>query len=223
MKNETLEFNTTNGATTAFVAAPENVDQNTKTVILIQEYWGVNDNIKDIANRYAAENFLAIVPDLYRGALTDNPDEAKKLMNALEISDGVDTIKNAVQTAREKYGVGKFAISGFCMGGTFALRAACELPDFSAAAPFYGDVPPDDVLKNLKTPVLFIAATQDGWINPQKVEELKDSAKKLELPIETISYEADHAFFNNTRPDVYDAEAAADAWQRVLQLFGEKL
>jgi carboxymethylenebutenolidase len=109
------------------------------------------------------------------------------------------------------------------MGGTFALRAACELDDFAAAAPFYGDVPPEDVLKNLKTPVRFFAGNKDAWINPQKVAELKLIALKYNLPVETFSYDADHAFFNNTRPEVFDPAAAHDAWQKVLELFRTQL
>lgn len=223
MKTETLQFETANGATTAFVATPENADANTPTVILIQEWWGVNDHIKDIVARYAAEGFRAVAPDLYRGKLTADPQEAGALMQELKIEDGVDTIKNAVESARDTFGATKFGITGYCMGGTFALRAACDLPYFHAAAPFYGDVPPEEVLQNLKTPVLFFAGTKDKWINPEKVAELAEIATKYNLPLETVSYEADHAFFNNTRPEVYDARAANDAWAKVMQLFRDNL
>lgn len=224
MKTDTLQFDTANGATTAYVAEPETAGNETPTVILIQEWWGVNDHIKDIASRYAAEGFRAVAPDLYRGKLAKNPSEAKALMDALEIEDGIDTIKNAVAKVRETVGTTrKFGISGYCMGGTFALRAACELDEFGAACPFYGDIPPEDILKNLKTPTRFFAGTKDAWINPQKVGELKSAALKYNLPVEVFSYDADHAFFNDTRPQVYDPEAAADAWHKVLELFKEKL
>jgi len=105
------------------------------------------------------------------------------------------------------------------MGGTFALRAACEIPELKAAAPFYGDIPEERVLKNLKVPTLFIAGKRDAWINPEKVNGLRDAAAKYGLPVETVSYDADHAFFNDTRPEVYNAEAAKDAWRRVLEFF----
>jgi carboxymethylenebutenolidase len=223
MKNETLQFETANGATTAFVAMPDEVNENTRGVVLIQEWWGLNEHIKDIASRYAAEGFIAIAPDLYRGKLAKNPSEAGEMMKALSTEDGIDTIKNAVAKAKETYNLNKLGISGYCMGGTFALRAACELEDFAAAAPFYGDVPPEDVLKNLKTPTLFIAGEKDAWINPQKVAELKRIALQYNLPVETISYDADHAFFNNTRPEVYDPAASKDSWQRVLELFRKNL
>jgi len=221
METETLSFDTTNGDTTAYVAMPD--EKTEKAVIIIQEYWGLNDHVKDIADRYAAEGFTAIAPDLYRGKLAVNPDEASRLMKALSIDDGLDTIKNAAEKAGEKYGISHFGITGFCMGGTFALRAACELEGFSAAAPFYGDIPPEDILQRLKTPTIFISGTQDDWINPEKVGALEDAAERYGLPVHSIKYDADHAFFNNTRPEVYNETAAKDAWALVIGFFNDKL
>ena len=140
-------------------------------------------------------------------------------MQALAIEDGLETIRKAMSAAEETYGIKRFAINGFCMGGTFALHAACEMPELKAAAPFYGDIPAEDVLKNLKVPTLFIAGERDAWINPEKVNGLKEVANKYNLPVEVVSYDADHAFFNDTRPQVYSAEAAKDAWRRVLHHF----
>lgn len=223
MKTETLNFDTANGATTAFVAMPDNADENTKAVILIQEYWGLADHIKDIAKRYADEGFICIAPDLYRGKMAKNPDEAGKLMNNLKIEDGIDTIKNAMEKASETYDLKHFGITGYCMGGTYALRATCELEGISAAAPFYGDIPEEDTLKNLKVPVTFISGTKDGWINTEKVATLEKIANKYELPVDSVKYEADHAFFNDTRPEVYDETAAKDAWALVTGFFNNKL
>jgi carboxymethylenebutenolidase len=109
------------------------------------------------------------------------------------------------------------------MGGTFALRAACVLDGFAAAVPFYGDIPGDDILENLKTPVLFVSARQDKWINPEKVAALEKAAGEFGLPVESVAYDADHAFFNDTRPEVYDAGAAADAWKRAIHFFNLNL
>ena len=221
MTNETIQFNTANGASTAYVALPE--EKTDKAIILIQEWWGLNDHIKDVANRYAGEGFIAIAPDLYRGKLAKNAEEASKLMNALEIEDGLNTIESATEKAREKYEIELFGITGFCMGGTFALQAACKLEGISAAAPFYGDIPEEFDLKALKCPVIFISGTKDQWINPEKVGELEKIAKENFLPVESVKYEADHAFFNNTRPEVYDEKAAEDAWKRVIAFFNENL
>ncbi len=223
MKTETIKFNTASGETSAYVAMPEETDSGSKAVVIIHEYWGLNDHIKDIAGRYADAGFVAIAPDLYRGKVAANPDEASKLMNALQLEDGLDTIKNVVVEAQRKYEILHFGITGFCMGGTFALQAVCHLEGLHASAPFYGDIPDEMTLKGLKTPVLFISATEDKWINPAKIAELERIAKENILPIESVKYEADHAFFNDTRPEVYDEEAAKDAWTKVINFFDEKL
>lgn len=221
MKNETLTFNTANGEATAYVAIPEN--GNGKGVIVIQEYWGLNDHIKDIANRYAEEGFLAVAPDLYRGRLAKDSEAATALMKNLEIEDGLNTIENALEKAQEKYGVQKFGITGFCMGGTYAMHAACKLEGLSGAAAFYGDFPEELVLKQLKMPALFVSGTKDKWINPEKVGELERIARENYLPIESLKYEADHAFFNDTRPQVYDEAAARHVWAKVIKFFNKNL
>ena len=221
MSERTLSFSTANGDTTAYVAVPE--AESGKAVLLIQEWWGVNAHIKDIANRYAAEGFIAIAPDLYRGKVATNSDDASKMMNALAIEDGIDTIKNAIETASGELGISHFGITGYCMGGTFALRAACELEGLSAAAAFYGDIPEEDVLKKLRTPTVFISGTKDQWINTDKVATLEDITERYELPLESLKYDADHAFFNDTRPEVYNADAAQDAWAKVVGFFNDKL
>ena len=221
MNVETLNLTTSRGATTAYVARPHTeVDAG---VILIQEYWGINDHIRDLAGRYAEEGYLCVAPDLYRGRVAADTKEASALMQALTMDDGLEIIRNAMDAVEETYGVTRFAITGYCMGGTFALRAACEMAEFKAAAPFYGDIPEEKVLSKLKVPTLFIAGKRDAWINPGKVNQLRAAAKKHNLPVEIVSYDADHAFFNDTRPEVYNAEAAADAWRRVLDFFRNHL
>src|SRR6185369_9561124 len=176
MRTETLSFDTAGGSTTAYVAIP---DTDTKrAVVVVQEWWGLVDHIKDIANRWAAEGFIAIAPDLYRGKVAANADEAGKMMHALEIEDGIDTIDKAMAKARERYDISHFGINGFCMGGTFALRAACELEGLSAAAPFYGDIPEEEVLKKLTVPTVFVSGTKDKWINTDKIAALEDAAER---------------------------------------------
>ena len=221
MKTETLNLNPARGATTAFVARPD-VDTGS-AVLLIQEWWGINDHIRDIASRYAAEGYLCVAPDLYRGKLARNSEEASQMMQSLAVEDGIETIRAAMDEAKRIYQVEKIGITGYCMGGTFALRAACEINELSAAAPFYGDIPEEDVLKQLSVPTLFIAGKRDAWINAEKVNQVIEATRKYNLPVEVVTYDADHAFFNDTRPEVYDAEAAADAWKRVLDLFRKHL
>jgi carboxymethylenebutenolidase len=221
MNTETLTFETGNGATTAHVAIPE--DNATRAVLVIQEYWGLKDHIKDICGRYAGEGFIAIAPDLYRGNIADSSDEASQMMQQLKTDDGIDIIRSAIDAAREKYGLSHFGITGYCMGGTYALRSACLLEGISAAAAFYGDIPEEDVLQKLTVPTIFISATKDKWINPEKVAQLEDAVERHELPLQSVKYEADHAFFNDTRPEVYDETAARDAWALVVGFFSDKL
>ena len=221
MKTETLNLNPANGATTAYVARPDG--DATAVVILIQEWWGINDHIRDIAGRYANEGYICVAPDLFRGKLARDSTEAAKLMQGLAIEDGLETIRAAISETKRTHNVQKIGITGYCMGGTFALRAACEISELAAAAPFYGDIPEESVLKKLRVPTLFIAGKRDAWINPEKVNGLIEAARKYDLPVEVVTYDADHAFFNNTRPEVYDPGAAADACKRVLDLFRKHL
>jgi len=215
--SETLNFETTGGPATAYIARP--VENTKKCVIVTQEYWGLNDHIKDIANRFADEGFIAVAPDLYRGVVAKDPAEAGKLMSELKMEDGLDTIKNAMAVAREKYGISHFSIIGFCMGGTYALRSACELEGISSAAAFYGDIPDEEILKKLRTPTIFVSATNDKWINAEKVAMLEDAVERFELPVKSVKYDADHAFFNDTRSEVYNKTAAEDAWAMVIAAF----
>ncbi len=216
-----LSFDTANGPSSAYVALPD--ASNGKAVIIIQEWWGLNDHIKDIADRYAAERFIAFAPDLYRGKIAADSTEASQMMHDLTNIDGLDTIKKTIDAASLAYDISHFGITGYCMGGSFALLAACELDGLSAAAPFYGDIPDDDVLKKLTVPTIFISGTRDAWINPKKVAQLEDAAERFELPVHSVKYDADHAFFNNTRHEVYDETAAKDAWALVVGFFNDKL
>jgi len=217
LRVDSLPIDTTAGPTTAYVDRP--VDETNTAVILIHEWWGINQHIRDLAHRYADEGYNCVAPDLFRGRVAQDVKEASALMDGLAIEDGLETIRKAMDAAQDKYGFDQFVINGFCMGGTFALRAACEIPELKAAAPFYGDVPEEDVLQKLTVPTLFIAGKRDAWINEAKVNGLKEAATKHNLPVEVVSYDADHAFFNDTRAEVYDPQAAKDAWQRVLQHF----
>jgi carboxymethylenebutenolidase len=107
---------------------------------------------------------------------------------------------------------------GFCMGGTFALLLACRNEDIKASVPFYGDVPEEEVLQELKAPVLFIGAENDPWITRDKLMRLSDALAKYEKRGEVIIYPGvGHAFFNDTRPEAFDANAARDAWEKVNQ------
>src|SRR5438094_7641351 len=114
MNAESLNLSTSSGATTAYVTRPH--EPVSAAVILIQEYWGINDHIRDLAGRFANEGYLCVAPDLYRGRIAADAKEASALMQALAIDDGMETIRKAIDAATETYQIKQFAIIGFCMG-----------------------------------------------------------------------------------------------------------
>ena len=196
-------------------------------VVVIQEWWGLVDHIKDVCDRFAAEGFVALAPDLYHGKSTKSPDEAGKLMMAMRIDEAEKDLSAAVDflsthdaTAGDKVGV-----VGFCMGGALALYTATKNPKIGACVVFYGGHPnvrPD--LPNLQSPVLGLYGEIDKSVTPDSARELESKLKSLGKEIEVKIYpDADHAFFNDTRPAVYNEAAAGDAWQRTINFLRERL
>jgi Dienelactone hydrolase and related enzymes len=188
-------------------------------LILVHEWWGLTDHIKGIADRFAGEGFVVLAPDLYGGKVTRDAEEAGRLMQGLDQQQALGILDAAVDYLKQQRTVWENAIgvAGFCMGGSFALLLACHNKDIGAAVPFYGDVPPDDVLKDLNAPVLFIGAELDQWITIEKMERLRNAMQRYGKAGGVVIYPGvNHAFFNDTRPDVYDQEAAEDAWKRAV-------
>ncbi len=198
-------------------------------VIVVQEWWGLNDHIRDVAGRLARQGYFAIAPDLYSRQghkVTADPNVAGQLMQALNKNDGVDDLLSTVGWLRsqEKTRSSKLGVIGFCMGGSYALLLPCASRQISAAAVFYGEVPGEDRLKELACPILYVYGTNDQWIKRTDVDRLAATLKKLKKPGEVKIYEGcSHGFFNDTRPDVYAPKAAQDAWQRALDLFARNL
>lgn len=192
-------------------------------VIIIHEWWGLNDHIHDIARRYAQAGFVAAAVDLYEGATTKDAQEASRMMGVLDPKKALAGIETALKYLRGADYVSAVGITGFCMGGVYTLLAACNF-QFEAAVPFYGM--PDDlsVIRNLKCPVLFIGGERDQWITVEKMNRLDAAFKQYGKDAEVKIYaDADHAFFNDTRPDVYSAMDAADAWNRAIEFFSKHL
>jgi carboxymethylenebutenolidase len=195
-------------------------------VIVIQEWWGLNDHIKDVAERYAREGYVALAPDLYHGKVTADPNEAGKLMGALNREEAVRDLLGAVQHLKAMKDVrgDRIGVTGFCMGGSYALLLPCRTKEIRAAAPYYGEIPDEATLKNLACPILYIYGDADFWITKDEVKRLEASLKKLGKPGEVKIYPgAPHAFFNDTRKDVYRQTEARDAWRRTLDLFAKHL
>ena len=222
---EMVQFPFDGGNTAGYLATP--TQGSGPSIVVIQEWWGLVDHIKDVCDRFADEGFVALAPDLYHGTTTKSPDEAGKLMMALRIDEAERDLGAAVQylltldsTTSKKIGV-----VGFCMGGALALYTATKNANIGACVVFYGGHPkvkPD--LPNLNAPVLGLYAEKDGFVTPELVYELERQIKDLGKQIDVKIYpSADHAFFNDTRPEVYNAEAAADAWQRTIKFLRQHL
>ena len=196
-------------------------------VIVIQEWWGLVDHIKDVADRFASEGFVALAPDLYRGESTDNPDEAGRLMMALDIGRAARDLGGAVAylLGHDRVVGDQVGTAGFCLGGQLALAAACQHAEVGACVDFYG-VHPNVTLDfaGLQAPVLGLFAEKDAFVTPELVKKLEGDLKAAGKTTDFHVYAgADHAFFNDTRPDVYDEAAAADAWKRTIEFFRAQL
>lgn len=229
IRETTVQYPSGNVTMNAFIAAP-NTKEKRPTVIVIQEWWGLTDHIKDIARRYAAEGYVAIAPDLYSRlghALTTDAGEAGKLMNTLKQEDGLNDLKATLAYLKSVPEVdgARIGVTGFCMGGSYALMLPCVSPEIKAAVPFYGQVPnPDTPLQKLACPVLYLYGEDDGWITKADVQRLAAALKKYNKPGEIKTYPgAPHAFFRDTDPSVYRPEAAKDAWGRTKAFFKQHL
>jgi len=222
---EKLSFTSKSGAeTTGAIALPPGGDK-APALIIIQEWWGLNDHIRSLVDRFAAEGFIALAPDLYHGTATKDPAVAGKLMTELEGDRSIDEIAGAAQYllshARSN---GKVGITGFCMGGAFSFRAAANIPELSASVPFYG-IPPAEKTdySKVRAPIMAHFAGRDEYIDNKKAEDIKRQLEANGQSMQLFIYDAQHAFMNDTRPEVYNPEAAKLAWDRTIAFLKEHL
>jgi len=225
MPGKMVNFSSNGGTGSGYLAIP---DKGTGPgVLVIQEWWGLVDHIKDVCDRFANEGYVALAPDLYHGKTTRSPDEAGKLMMAMQIDEAERDLRGAIKFLinHEASTADKVGTVGFCMGGALSLYAATKNPRVGACVVFYGghpNVKPD--LANLQAPMLGIYAERDGSVTPESVRELERQLKALGKSVEVNIYPGvDHAFFNDQRADVYNAKTAADAWRRTIEFFAKHL
>lgn len=226
--SETAQFVSDQATIKAFLAHPTQRPP-APAVVIIHEWWGLNDHIKDLARRFAGEGYVALAPDLYSrlgNKVTSDPNEAATLMNALSSQHALRDLNASVLYLKRQSFVEPLSIGvvGFCMGGTLALTLATHNSDLKAAVIFYGKVPPIETLEYLLCPVLYHYGEQDGWVTKQEVDRLRQGLAQFGKPGEVAVYaDGPHAFFNDTRPDVYREREAKQAWQRTLRFLKQHL
>jgi carboxymethylenebutenolidase len=197
-------------------------------VVIVQEWWGLNDQIKGVANRFAASGYRALVPDLYRGQLGLDAKEAEHLMTNLDFADAAgQDVRGAVQYLKaEGRDVG---VTGFCMGGALTLLSAVFVPEVDAAVTWYG-LPPLEYIdaSKIKAPLMGHFAIDDAFFPIQQVDALEEKLKQAGVPYTFHRYQTQHAFANENNvnsplPIQYDETAAETAWQRTLEFFDAHL
>ncbi|HLG21472.1 MAG TPA: dienelactone hydrolase family protein [Candidatus Manganitrophaceae bacterium] len=222
-----IEYAAQGALLSAFLCRPKRAGA--PGVILLQEWWGLNDHIKEIAQRLAKENYTVLAPDLYSrfgSVVTKNAAEAAKLMDALSPAQTLSDLQAAVRYLKGllRPDSDPIGVIGFCMGGSYALLLACRTEEIRCAVPFYGRVPADSELQHLSAPLLFFYGDEDGWITKEEVGRLEKALKRYKKEGAVKTYPgAPHAFFNNTRREVYDPEAAGDAWGKTLDFLNRYL
>lgn len=218
-----------NGSTAeGYLAIPESGAG--PAVVVIQEWWGLVGHITSVADRFAAEGFVALAPDLFHGAETTEPDEAEKLMMGLQMDRAARDIAGAASyladlPANSGRGIGCL---GFCMGGSLALWSATLSDDIITAVCFYAAIPwgkLDPAWSNYAGKHAMIHADEaEGGCAAEGVQSAIKAIEDAGGEVTCFDYPGtEHAFFNDDRPEVYDETAAREAWSRTLNLFRAKL
>jgi carboxymethylenebutenolidase len=219
---EVIAFDSNGGTAEGYLARPESGKG--PGVVVVQEWWGLNDQIKGVADRFASEGFTALAPDFYHGKATEEPDEAGKLLMALTSDQVAKDGRGAAEYLARETG-GRVGVIGFCMGGQLALLIGTAAPDeVAAVVDMYGIHPamkPD--FTKMKASVFALFGGSDGANPPESREALGKALGAAGVPYTIDVYpKPGHAFMNETG-DSYDPEAAADAWRRIFEFFREKL
>ncbi len=199
-------------------------------IVVIQEWWGLNDQIKGVAERLAKAGYRAVVPDLYRGKVALAANEAEHLMTSLNFGDAAgQDVRGAVQHLKST-GSAKVGVTGFCMGGALTLLAAVNVPEADAAAVWYGFPPLEYVdPKKIKAPLLGHFALHDVPFPIAKLDELEKKLKAANVKYEFHRYDARHAFANETANEKklamleYNPKAAELAWRRTMDFLERNL
>ncbi len=210
-----------------YLAKPADATAETPALLVVHEWWGLNDNIKKTADRLAGEGYIALVADLYGGETASIPKEAIKLMMALmaDTSKGDENVKQAYRYLDEIVGAPRIGSIGWCMGGRWSLRTAVLFPDdIDATVIYYGNTTDDEAeLAPLKMPVLGNFAADDPVVKVESVKAFTAVMENLGKDIDVKIYEGAQHGFSNPSGMAYNAEAAEDAWRRTIGFLSEHL
>ena len=220
-----IEFISDGHKTPGYLARPSS-DGKFPGIIVLQEWWGLNGHIKGVTERLAQAGYTALAPDLYHGKSTVEPDEARKLAMALSRDTAIQEITAAGEHLLHEVGVAgeSVGIVGWCMGGGLALSAATEYAKLGAVVAFYGRPLDAGDTPKVRAPVLGLYGELDQGIPASMVRDFENDLNANEVPNENNIYpDAQHAFFNETRPETYNAVAADDAWNKTLAWFGQHI
>jgi carboxymethylenebutenolidase len=209
------------GECSGYLASPAGSDK-APGVVVIQEWWGLNDQIKGVAERFAAQGYRALVPDLYKGKVTVDAAEANHLMTGLNFADAAtQDVSGAAQHLKQTST--RVGVVGFCMGGALTVLAAMYVKEADACSSWYG-FPPAEAgdVRGIKSPLQLHFAEQDGFFTPDGAKALEAKLREGKAPFESHWYDAGHAFFNQHGQN-YNAECANLAWERTTEFFNKQL
>ncbi len=216
-----------NGGTVPGYLARSNFDGDAPGVVVIQEWWGLNAHIKRVTDAFAGAGFVALAPDLYRGQVATEPDEARKLAMALEFPRAMADIQGAVDylIAQPFVQPKQISVVGFCMGGRLAGLMALDGQNIGAVSAFYGVHELSDAdAQKLDVPLLAIYGEMDRNFSADVIRNNQQKLEAAGKAHEVVVYPgAQHAFFNDDRPHIYNKEAADDAWKRTVDWFKKHL
>ena len=194
-------------------------------VVVVQEFWGLSDFIKSVCDRLAQAGFVAVAPDLYRGAMAKSKAEAAQMMGALDFKRAIADIGASVAFLKtDSRCNGRVAVLGFCMGGALTFAAATALDGLTAVVPFYG-LPQltNEALAKVKVPIQAHFATKDDWAKVSLAQGIKDAVRAAGGSMDLFVYDAVHAFARSTDPSVYDEANAEAAWGRATEFLARHL
>ncbi|MBZ5545049.1 MAG: dienelactone hydrolase family protein [Acidobacteriia bacterium] len=226
VKTETVAFKSGDETATGYLAVPDSPGRH-PALVVIQEWWGLNDWVKEQARKFAEEGYVALAPDLYRGQVATDPAMAHELSRGMPQDRAVRDLKAAFDflSARSDVNKDKIGSVGWCMGGGLSLQLAVHEPRLAACVVNYGAMPTDPAdIGKIQAPVLGNFGAEDRGIPPTSVKAFGEAMDAAAKSIEVKIYEgAGHAFENPNNKSGYRAEAAADAWKRMVEFFNAKL